>query len=139
MMQLRVGRIIIAAIAAPALTILSLVLVVALFGPADQAGAEAYAERLGYWVGPIGGFLFCLLGGIWVARGLRASRVLNGFVLGLVVAGIDVAILIAMGATFEPIFAISDIGKVIAGSLGGWIAGYLPSAKSEQKQQPQNA
>jgi len=121
-MQLRVGRIVIVAIAVEVFAVLTLVLLVALFGPSDEAAVQAYAERLGYWVGPIAGFVFCLLGGFSVARTLPTSQVLNGLVLGLVVAGIDIGILVAMGAAFDPMFAVSNIGRAIAGSLGGWLA-----------------
>ena len=122
MMQIRVGRILIAAVAAEVLAVLVLVLLVVLFGPAAEATAQAYAERLGYWVGPIAGFGFCLLGGFWVARGLHSAQVVNGFLLGVVVAAIDIAILVVSGAAFQPIFALSNLGRVIAGSIGGWLA-----------------
>ena len=122
-MQLRVGRIILTAIAVEVLAVLVLVMLVVLFGPSDPTAAEAYAERLGYWVGPIAGFLLCLLGGWWVAKGLSGSHVLNGLVLGATVAAIDIAILLVSGAEFHPVFAVSNIGRVVAGSLGGWFAG----------------
>lgn len=121
-MNIRVGRIILAAIAAEVLAVLALVLLVMLFGPRESAAAQAYAERLGYWVGPIAGFGSCLAGGWWVARGAASSRVLNGLVLGIVVAAIDVAILVLSGATFQLVFAVSNIGRIIAGSTGGWLA-----------------
>lgn len=121
-MKLRIGRILITAFVVEVLTILCLVLLVALLGPPDRTAAQAYAQRLGYWVGPIAGFLFCLLGGWFVSRRLSSAHVLNGFVLSLVVAGIDISILIAGGAAFAPIFFVSNIGRIIAGSLGGWTA-----------------
>jgi hypothetical protein len=122
-MQLRLGRIIAAAIAVEVLAILVLVLLVALVGPADQAAAEAYAERLGYWVGPIAGFVLCLVGGWWVAKRLSASHMVNGLALGVTVAVIDIVVLFASGAEFHPIFAVSNIGRVVAGTIGGWLAG----------------
>ncbi len=121
-MRIRVGRIVLAAFAVEVLAVGVLVLLVALVGPSEQAAASAYAERLGYWVGPIAGFGFCLLGGWWVARGLAASHVLNGVALGVAVAAIDTAILFFSGAEFQPVFAISNIGRVSAGSIGGWLA-----------------
>ena len=122
-MRIRIGRILAVAILAEILAVLTLVVIVTLFGPSEQAAAQAYAERLGFWVGPIAGFLFTLIGGWWVARSLANSRLLNGFVLGVVVAGIDISILVLSGADFMPVFAISNIGRIIAGSLGGWLAG----------------
>ena len=121
-MRIRIGRILGFAILAEVLAVLTLVLIVALFGPSDPAEAQAYAERIGLWVGPIAGFLFTLAGGWWIARSLVNSQVLNGLVLGVVVAIIDISILLLSGAEFLPIFAISNIGRVIAGSLGGLLA-----------------
>lgn len=69
-MRLRTGRIAIAAIAAELLGVLALVVLVTIFGPSGGfEAAQLFAERLGAWVGPISGFLLCLAGGYWVARG----------------------------------------------------------------------
>ena len=121
-MPLRIGRIIMLAVAIEALSILALVVLVALLGPSDPAAAQVYAERLGYWVGPIAGFVLCAVGGWLVARSLTAHHVLNGLVLGAVVAAIDIALLLAASAEFQPVFALSNAGRVVAGSLGGWVA-----------------
>ena len=119
---MRIGRIVVAAIATEVLAVLVLVLLVAALGPRDTAGAQAFAGRLGYWVGPIAGFGFCVLGGAWVARGLVRDHLANGLGLGLAAAALDVGILILSGAAFQPIFVASNLGRVIAGSLGGWLA-----------------
>ena len=111
------------AIAIEAVAVLILVLIIAVFGPADPDAAQAYAERLGYWVGPIAGFSLCVGGGWLVARALTADHVKHGMLLGAMVAAIDVAILVAGGASFQPIFVVSNLGRVVAGSLGGWVAG----------------
>ncbi len=121
-MRIRVGRIVVIAILAEFLAVLTLVLIVALFGPADPAAAQVYLESLGVWVGPIAGFAFTLVGGWWVAKSLADSHLLNGFVLGLAVAIVDVSVLLFSEVGFLLIFAVSNIGRVIAGSIGGWIA-----------------
>ena len=121
-MNIKFGRIVVIAILAEILAVLTLVVIVTLFGPSDPAAAQAYAERNGFWVGPIAGFAFTLIGGWWIARSLANSQVLNGFALGIVVAIIDISILVLSGAEFLPILAIANIGRVIAGSLGGWLA-----------------
>jgi hypothetical protein len=54
----------------------------------------------------------------------------NGLVLGLAVAGIDIGLLVVSGAAFQPIFALSNIGRVIAGSAGGWIARRFAGARA---------
>jgi hypothetical protein len=55
----RIGRVFGAALAIEAMAILLLVVMVAAFGPKDPAAAQAYAERMGQWVGPIGGAGLC--------------------------------------------------------------------------------
>lgn len=120
---MKIVRLVLTAIAVEVLTVLVLVVLVAVFGPSDPDQSPAYAERLGYWVGPIGGFVFCLLGGWWLARGAGSSAVRIGLLLGTAVAAIDTSILVASGADFEWIFVVSNIGRVVAGGLGGWLAG----------------
>jgi len=121
-MKLRGGRILIAAIAAEVLSIFALVVLVIIFGPSDTAAAQTYAERLGFWVGPISGFLLCVGGGYWAGQGLTSRSVENGFAVGVVSALLDVTTVLVLGAQFQPIFVISNAGRVIAGTLGGWLA-----------------
>ncbi len=122
-MPMRMGRIVLIAIAVEAMAILVLVLLVALLGPSEPDAAYAYAERLGFWVGPTAGFLLCIAGGWLAARKLTAHHARTGLIVGAVVAVIDVALLVASRAEFHPVFALSGIGKLVAGSLGGWLAG----------------
>ena len=117
-MQNRVIRI---AVVSEILAVAGLVVVIAIFGPSEREALQAYAERLAYWVGPLAGFGFTLFGGWWVAKGLSGQPVLNGLLLGVAVATIDVTILVAGGAEFQDMFTISIIGRVIAGSIGGWL------------------
>ena len=115
-------RMLLLAVAIEAAAVLLLVLLVAALGPADPAAAQALAERLGYWFGPIAGFFLCLGGGWLVARRLTEGHVLRGLVLGAMVASIDIAILVASGATFQPMLVFSNLGRLVAGSLGGFVA-----------------
>jgi hypothetical protein len=78
-----IGRMVLLALVMEALA----VLVVAVFGPSNPAAAQAYAERLGYWVGPIAGFTLCLAGGWLVSRRPRSGQVARGLLLGTLVAG----------------------------------------------------
>lgn len=121
-MQIRIGRLIIASLAIEALAILVLILLVALFGPKENSAAQVYGERLGYWVGPIAGFILCLVGGYWVARGTSPLQIFNGLLLGIIVAGIDLGLLVVGGVTFQIIFVISNIGRILGGGVGGWLA-----------------
>ncbi|MEZ4588231.1 MAG: hypothetical protein R2909_17775 [Gemmatimonadales bacterium] len=122
-MPIKVGRVILIGIAAELLAILCLVALVALLGPSGPSEATAFAEKLGRWVGPIAGFLSCLAGGWLVARGLPTHHVANGLALGLFVMVIDVTLLASTGEGFEPVFLVSNVGRVVAGGLGGQLAG----------------
>lgn len=99
--------------------ILALFIVVAIFGPRDAAAAQAYAEKMGRWVGPLAGMVLCFFGGWIVARKATGSELLHGLLFGTLTALIDVALLIAMHAHFEPLFVVSDLAKVVAASAGG--------------------
>jgi hypothetical protein len=131
-MPLRLGRVLVAAVIAEAIPIILLVVLVALFGPRERAAAQAYAERLGQWVGPIGGTLMCFLTARWTVRALRARQVLYGSAVGLLAAFIDVAILIASGATFQWLFVASNFGRLLAGTLGAFTASRRSQTSSER-------
>ena len=118
-----VGTILVAALAIEILAIAVLVVLVALFGPRDPSAAQAYAERMGLWVGPVAGFVLCGLGGWWFARRMQRRHLLNGLILGAAVAAIDVALLMASGSAFRTVFLVSNVGRVVAGTLGGLVAG----------------
>ncbi|MES2625649.1 MAG: hypothetical protein V4628_10245 [Pseudomonadota bacterium] len=120
-MKLRFGRIAIAAISAEILGVVALIILVMIFAPAEQDQVQAFAERLGAWVGPISGFLLCVLGGYWVAN-KSGSPIPNGVAMGVAAAMLDIAVALAIGATFAPLLFLSNAGRVIGGALGGYLA-----------------
>ena len=71
--SIRWGRVIIGGIIAEVAVILILIALVATFGPSESASAQAFAERLGRWVGPIGGALCSFLAAFYVARPLTSG------------------------------------------------------------------
>jgi hypothetical protein len=121
-MKIRWIRLIAGSIAAEVLAILVLIIMVAIFGPKDQAQAQVYAEKLGVWVGPLAGVVLGFLGALWVSRGLTGGHLLHGFLFGLIYALVDVALLVAAQAPFMWLFVASDGGKFLAGIAGGFIA-----------------
>ena len=122
-MSIRIGLVVLVAIVTEVLAILALVLVVAVAGPTEPAAAQSYAEEIGYWLGPVAGFVLCVAGGWFVASRVPKHRLLNGFAVGAVAAAIDIAILVASGTDFLGIYVISNIGRIAAGSIGGLLAG----------------
>lgn len=117
-----VFRLLALAVLIEASAVLVLVAIVAVFGPADPLASQAFAQRLGDWVGPIAGFLLCFGGGWFVTRRLSAGHVTRGLLLGALVATIDIAILAASGSGFRLLFVVSNAGRMVAGSLGGLVA-----------------
>ena len=121
-MKIRWIKLIVGPIAAEVMAILILVALVAIFGPRNQAQAQAFAEKLGAWVGPLAGVALSFLGALWVSRGLTSGHLLHGTLFGLVYAILDAAIIVAAQAPFAWLFVASDAGKLLAGIAGGWVA-----------------
>lgn len=115
-------KIVLAAFASEILAIISLVIVVAIFGPQNQDSAKAFAEDIGFWVGPIAGFLFTLVAAWFIARNLESGQIRNGIAVGVATAAIDVLLLVLGGSVFQFVFVLSNLGRVIAGYVGGWLA-----------------
>jgi hypothetical protein len=129
-MGLRWGRILVAAIAVEIAAIVLLVVVVAAVGPKEPEAAAAYAQWLGQWLGPLAGTVGCFLGGWWASRGMTDHHVVQGTMVGVVAAAIDVALLLAGGASFRLLFVASNLARVLAGAVGGWTASIRSSRAS---------
>ncbi|MGI9625686.1 MAG: hypothetical protein ACR2QM_02520 [Longimicrobiales bacterium] len=104
-----------------AVPIVVLVAVVAVFGPRDPVGAGDFAQKAGLWVGPLAGAGVVLLLSAWAGRG-SSRPILQGAGIGLTVALLDLGILAVTGAPFAAVFVASNVGKVLAGTLGGWLS-----------------
>ena len=129
-MMLRPLRIALAVLIAEIAGVVCLVALVALFGPRDAVAAQQFAERLGLIVGPLTGFLFCLAGGWWAARG--SSRPLaSGVGVGVTAALLDLGIGVALGMGFAPILLASNVGRVLAGLFGGALAARGATPRNE--------
>ena len=98
-----------------------LVALIAILGPSDPDLVQPFAESLGKWVGPIGGACFCFLGGMWVAKHAKNAEMANAVMVGIATASIDILILVGSGAPFQILFVISNIGRVVAAVLGGYL------------------
>jgi hypothetical protein len=80
--SIRWGRVIIGGIIVEVAVILILIALVAAFGPLETVSAQAFADRLGRWVGPIGGALCSFLAAFYVARLLTSGNRTNGVAVG---------------------------------------------------------
>lgn len=81
-------------------------------------------------MGPVAGFVYCVVGGWLVAKVSSTRHVLHGTILGAAVAAIDSLLLIASGSSFEILFVISNAGRLMAGAVGGMLAGRLHAARA---------
>jgi hypothetical protein len=121
--RIRIGRITLAAIAGELAPILLLVLVVLVYETrgVDPETRQAFANRVGTWLGPIAGALATFGFGLLAARGTDRPR-LHGALVGLAVAVLDAVIIFGSGQAFVPLFAASWAGKILAGSAAGLVA-----------------
>jgi hypothetical protein len=120
-------RVVVAVILAVTLPILVLVAIVFVYGAVRQTGSlspEEFAPRAGLWVGPIGGFAATLLFAWWTARRASERKVLHGTAVGVGTALLDFGldILLVGAGAIQPVFFLSNGGRILAGVLGGWLA-----------------
>jgi hypothetical protein len=120
-MRLPIARIIVLAIAVEALAIAILGALVAIFGPYDYDAVFAYAEHLGQFEGPISAAVLCFAAAWWLAKRARPREILSGFLVGVVCSAVDLALLVPLGGKFSWLIAVSNAGRLVAGTLGGWV------------------
>jgi hypothetical protein len=124
-------RVVVAIFLAEALPILLLVAVVfvySLIRQPESASPDEFAPRAGLWIGPIGGFLATLLFAWWAARHAVERKLASGMAVGFGTAFLDFGILLGAADALQPIFFISNGGRILAGVLGGWFAMRQPIA-----------
>jgi len=120
---IRIGRITLATIAGELTPILLLVIVVLVYETTgvDAQTRQAFAERVGMWLGPIAGAISSFGFGFLAARGTDRP-LLHGTLVGVAIALLDAVLIFAPGATFIPLFAVSWAGKILAGVAAGLLA-----------------
>lgn len=124
-MTLRVGRLIVAIPLAELLAVGCMIVLGNVANSTLDATTTARilaVQRLALWSAPTAGFVFCLLGGWWVARRASAGHERNGIVRGVAVAIIDLGLLIASGAPFGLLMVTSAAGRLAGGWCGGLLA-----------------
>jgi hypothetical protein len=120
-------RVVVAVILAELLPILLLVAIVFVYGAIRQSGSltpQEFAPRAGMWVGPIGGFLATLLFAWRTARRAPEQKIVHGTAVGVGTALLDLGLGILLGGAgaIQPVFFLSNGGRILAGVLGGWLA-----------------
>ncbi|MXO59333.1 hypothetical protein GRI89_07235 [Altererythrobacter salegens] len=121
-MQINWRRAIVATLFAEAAGIVALMAIVAVFGPSGWKEATPFAQQMGALVGPVSGFLLCMIGGWWTGRlAPPDQRVKNGLAMGCIAAAFDIALSFALGGGLVGLLVVSNIGRIVAGTLGGWL------------------
>lgn len=113
-------RWVIGVFAAEAIPIVTLVVLVALLGPGEPASDQEFAQTLGSWVGPIGGAVATFALSLWVLKPLSEKHLRYGALFGLAVAVLDAGLIVAGGSAFQWLFVVSQLGRVVAGFIGGF-------------------
>ncbi len=105
----------------PILALLAIVMIYSVVGNTESATPEEFAPLAGNWVGPIGGFFATLMFAAWTARGAVHRPLAYGLAVGIGTAALDFAIgsLLSGDESIEPLLVISNVGRVLAGALGG--------------------
>jgi hypothetical protein len=133
-------RIVAAVLAAEALPILALVAVVFVYGfirKPDSLPPDKFAPLAGNWVGPIGGFLATAGFAYWAAKPSGRSGLASGIAVGIGTALLDFGLAYALvgKAAFAVLLVVSNCGRLIAGTLGGWLAAWQRPQTSEAVRQ----
>jgi hypothetical protein len=123
-MSLRIGRLLVATPIAELLAVAGL-LVPGLVGfatiKATVTSRMFEMQAIAQWSAPLAGFVFCLLGGWWVARRASIAHKRNGLALGIAVASTDLVLLVASGAPFGLLMVSSVASRIVGGYVGGAI------------------
>ena len=129
---LRIAAAIFLAELLPVLLLVAVVFVYGAFKQPESMSPEKFAPLAGNWVGPIGGFVATFLLAWWCARRAPSRKFLHGLVVGIGTALLDLVLgaLLAGDGVFQPIFLVSNSGRVLAGILGGWLATRPKAASS---------
>jgi hypothetical protein len=120
---IRIGRIAWATIVSEIIPILLLVIVVLIYETkgVDAQTRQAFAERVGAWLGPIAGAIATFAVGFRAVRAIDRP-LLHGTLIGSSVALLDAVLTLGTGAAFIPLFAWSWTGRIVAGVAAGMLA-----------------
>lgn len=124
----RIGRSIIAAVAAELLAILLLLVGVFVFvmssAPLSYGQGERLAQEIADWVIPLSGFVSCCLAGWWAGRKLKTAAPQQGASVGIMATLLDIAFLAWLGAPFRLVFVLAAICRIGGGALGGYLVSH---------------
>jgi len=126
MANIRWGRVILAAVAAEVLVILSLLAASAVF--------KVPGELAGYYVAPPASAIATFLMVVWVARKLESRFILHGVLVGLVGVVLTGGFIFAAKPEDRLMYVVSFVLRIAGGYLGGMVA-QRPAAAREARAQ----
>jgi hypothetical protein len=74
----------------------------------------------GQSVGIFSGFLLCIFAGRWAVRS-SDDPIKNGLMVGVICAALNALIVATKATAFPPILLVGSLGRVLGGSVGGWL------------------
>ena len=126
MANIRWGRVVLAAVAAEVLVILSLL--------AASAAFKVPGELAGYYVAPPAGALATFLMALWVARKLESRYILHGVLVGLVGVVLTAGFIFTAKPEDRWMYVVSFVLRIVGGYVGGLVA-QKPAAIREARVQ----
>ena len=114
MANIRWGRIILAAVAAEVLVILTLLVVSTVF--------KVPSESAGYYVAPPASAVATFLTVLWVARKLESRFILHGVLVGLVGVVLTGGFIFMAKPGDRLMYVVSFVLRIVGGYLGGLVA-----------------
>jgi len=121
MKQISWGRTLLAAAVVEIGVVVVMLLLILLFSPRELGEGTAYIRDTAQWVNPLGSFLFCFIGGWWVAQKSTGSPLVSGMAVGAVNVVLDLSLAAALGSAFPALVFVSQGGRLIAATLGGLV------------------
>jgi len=126
MTKVRWGRIVLGAVAAEVLVILSLLAASAVF--------RVPGELAGYYVAPPASAVATFLTVLWVARKLESRFILHGLLVGLVGVALTGGFIFTAKPEDRLMYVVSFALRIVGGYLGGLVA-QRPAAIGEARAQ----
>jgi len=120
-MKLRLGRSIIAAVAAELGTyvVWAVVLLAAGLMFMNPNRTQWFAYFFGQSVGIFSGFVLCIFAARWAAAASQ-DAMKSGIVVGVLCAVLNVIIVLVKVGWFPPILLAGSLGRALGGAVGGW-------------------
>jgi hypothetical protein len=90
-------------------------------GKPDQIAISQFSASLGQWLMPLLEIVLTFFGALLISKQSEKSILLNGLILGIIVALLSVTMEIGFGGQFDYIYFICLLMTIGSGFLGGFV------------------